>query len=213
MDIRNLMRRLHGILDAHWGYSALIYFSGAGKGRRVFIKERSGIKMGDRILEIGCGPGTNIEYMPEKVTYTGCDYNPDYIDSANKRYAGRGTFLCLSVDDLPAKNLGEFDVALVVSVLHHLDDNQVRILAQGAHRVLRNGGVFLVWEPCWTDGQSWLDRFMLSIDRGRYVRRTEEYVSLLRETFKDVASEFFMTPGIIWPQSGCILKATKTTSS
>jgi SAM-dependent methyltransferase len=96
------MRRLHGILDAHWGYSALIYFSGAGKGRRVFIKERSGIKMGDRILEIGCGPGTNIEYMPEKVTYTGCDYNPDYIDSANKRYAGRGTFLCLSVDDLPA---------------------------------------------------------------------------------------------------------------
>lgn len=207
MDLRKTIMRLHSLLEFPWGYSAFIHISRAGAGRRGFMKERAKIPAGSRVLEIGCGPGINLESMPEGVVYTGCDYNPEYIDFANKKYAGRGTFLCLSVDDLPGRNLGEFDVVMVVSVLHHLTDDQVRAVAQGARKLLGKGGVFLVWEPCWTDRQAWLDRFMLSIDRGRHVRTEAAYVSLLAETFPLVESELFMTPKLLWPQSGCILRA------
>lgn len=210
MDLRKAIMRLHGVLELSWGYSALMLLSGAGAGRRVFMKQHARIPEGSRVLEIGCGPGNNFESMPKGVAYTGCDYNPRYIEFANRKYAGMGTFLCLSVDDLPGRNLGEFDVALVISVLHHLTDDQVRALANGAQRVLRKGGIFLVWEPCWTDRQAWLDRFMLSIDRGRHVRTTEGYARILRETFPQVESEFLMTPRIRWPQSGCVLRAYKS---
>jgi SAM-dependent methyltransferase len=202
--------RLHGLFELSRVYSALIDLSGASAGRPGFIKNNLNIPPGSRVLEIGCGPGTNIEHMPEGAVYTGCDNNPRYIDFAVRKYPGRGTFLCLSVDDLPRMNLGEFDVVLVIHVLHHLTDGQVRSAAKGALRALRKGGLFLVAEPCWADRQSRLDRFMLSIDRGRHVRTAEGYARLLEETFNGgVQSEFIMTPKLLWPQSGCILRTNK----
>lgn len=209
MALKEAIRSLHGVLEISTGYSFLLVASRAIAGRRVFMKDYSQIQPGNRVLEIGCGPGTNLEFMPEGTQYTGCDYNAEYIEFAQKKYRGKATFVCLSVDDLPAANLGEFDVALVIGVLHHITDDQVRAMAKGAQKVLRKGGSLLVWEPCWTETQSTLDRFMLSIDRGRHVRTATKYALLLEETFGRIETEFLMTPKILWPQSGCILRAVK----
>jgi SAM-dependent methyltransferase len=145
--------------------------------------------------------------MPEGVAYTGCDPNADYIQHARERYSTAGRFLCLSAEDFELHRLGEFDVVLVVSVLHHLDDIQVRAFAAGARAVLRTGGVLLVWEPCWTPSQGLVDRLMLSIDRGRFVRTAEAYSALLERNFESIQTRFLMTPKMLWPQSGCILRA------
>lgn len=209
MKLGQIVARFHGLLELSWGYSLLMRLSGAGVGRRIFFSQHAGIPPESRVLEIGCGPGTNVEYMPRNTHYTGCDSNPRYIESAKRRYPNKGTFLRLSAEEMLTVTLDEFDVVLVISVLHHLADHQVRAMNKGAFRALRTGGYLLVWEPCWRDGQSWLDRFMLSMDRGRHVRTMVEYARLLQETFDNVESEFLMTPRMLWPQSGCVLRAQK----
>lgn len=198
---------VHRILNLTWCYSLVLSVSGAGEGRREFFRTHAKIPRGARVLEIGCGHGKNVEYMPEGVAYTGCDYNPRYIEHARKAYGAQGRFFCASAEDFEQQRLGEVDVALVVSVLHHLDDEQVRALASGARAALRPGGVLLAWEPCWTPSQGPVDRLMLSLDRGRFVRTTEEYARLLEQTFGRIETEFLMTPKMLWPQSGCILRA------
>lgn len=210
-DVNNISR-VHRILNRPWCYSLVLDVSGAGAGRREFFKHHVEIPPGSRILEIGCGHGQNSEYMPKGVDYTGCDYNPQYIHYAQQRYGDLGQFFCISAEDLMQQRLGEFDIALVVSVLHHLDDAQVRALAEGAWAALRPGGCLLVWEPCWTPSQQWLDRLMLSLDRGRFVRTADEYSSLLGKTFGDIGIRFLMTPKMLWPQSGCILTGKKPES-
>lgn len=198
---------VHRILNLTWCYQLVLGVSGAGAGRREFFRKHARIPAGSRVLEIGCGYGKNIEYMPEGIAYTGCDYNPAYIDYAQQKYETRGRFFCMSAEDLEQRRLGEFDVALVVSVLHHLNDEQVHALAAGALAALRPGGALLVWEPCWTPSQGRLDRLMLSLDRGRFVRMADEYSSLLGTTFGHIETQFLMTPKMLWPQSGCILRA------
>jgi len=201
---------VYRILNRPWCYSLLVGVSGAGAGRREFFRQYADISPGSRVLEIGCGHGKNIEYMPEGVAYTGCDANPRYIHYAQQRYGTRGRFLCVSAEELAQQRLGQFDIALVVSVLHHLNDTQVLALAAGAQAALRAGGLLLAWEPCWTPSQRWLDRMMLSLDRGRFVRTADEYSTLLGKTFGDIETRFLMTPKMLWPQSGCILTGRKS---
>ena len=204
---RNDVSGLYRLLNRPWGYTLLMSASRAGAGRREFFKSYADLPPGSRVLEVGCGHGKNIEYMPPGIDYTGCDPNPEYIQYAQELYGPRGRFLCLSAEDFAQERLGTFDVVLVVSVLHHLDYAQVLALADGARSALRPGGLLLIWEPCWTDSQGWLDRTMLSWDRGRFVRTTEGYSALLGTIFGSIQSRFLMTPKILWPQSGCILTA------
>ena len=43
---------------------------------------------GCKVLDIGCGPGNLVSFLPSHVHYFGLDVNSDYIESASKRYAG-----------------------------------------------------------------------------------------------------------------------------
>ena len=201
------VHRLHRILQEPWAYTLLLRVVGRAAGQREFFTHHAMIPRDARVLEIGCGDGKNIEHMPMGVEYTGCDPNPKYIEHARRRYGAYGRFLCAGAEDLERLSLGRFDVVLVVSVLHHLDDAQVVALAKGARAALRPGGRFLTWEPCWRPSQHWFDRFMLSLDRGRYVRTADDYVRLLGTTLGNIEFRFLMTPKHLWPQSGCILEA------
>lgn len=201
------VNRVHRILTEPWAYSFMMRVSGAAAGRREFFSRYARLPRNARVLEIGCGDGKNVEHMPEGVDYTGCDPNPKYIEHARRRYGAYGRFVRGGAEDVARLSFGQFDVVLVVSVLHHLDDAQVTALAEGARAALRPGGRFLTWEPCWTPSQHWLDRLMLSLDRGRYVRTADAYTRLLGTIFGEIEVRFLMTPKLLWPQSGCILES------
>ena len=158
---------------------------GSPNVRREFIERHLRPVNGDRVLDIGCGPGHLLTYFPD-VTYVGVDPSADYIASASRRFRDRGRFSVAGVDDLDAVQLGEFDLVIAKSVLHHIDDAQARKLFAVARQVLAPAGRLVTLDAGFAPGQSVLSRFMVGQDRGANVRTADAYVELARESFEQV---------------------------
>jgi len=157
----------------------------AGGGRKEFVARYVRAKAGDRVLDIGCGPGEIVEHLPG-VEYFGFDLSQTYIQMAEKRYGNRGTFRCEDVTTQTLYRLREFNLVLALGILHHLDDEESMKLLNLARSLLRQGGRLITIDPCFIEGQSRIARLLISRDRGRNVRREEEYRQLITSVFREV---------------------------
>jgi len=140
---------------------------------------------GDRILDIGCGPADILEFLPS-VEYLGFDVNQRYIKKATKRFGDRATFLCKKLSREIGKELSDYDIILATGILHHLDNDEALKLFELAQSTLKPGGRLITWDGCYAKGQSLVERFILSTDRGRYVRTKDEYLALASQIFKNI---------------------------
>jgi len=177
--------------------------------RQRFFETCVPFSRGMRILEIGCGVGSNLDYIPAGVQYVGCDISERYIKQAIKAYGSRAEFYVCSVenmDSFPA--IDSFDIILAIGVLHHIPDDLAALACSRASRHLRKTGLFISLDPCWMDDQSWLQRMVMRLDRGSYVRRTAGYVELLKPSFANVDTFILDTDTMIIPRSICVLKAS-----
>lgn len=204
--ISNLdLRRIFGI---PFIYDAFQNFIGANSLKKMMIQLHIDPCCNARILEIGCGPGKNIEYLPHSIEYVGCDQSSKYIQSAKRNYGEIGQFHCMSVADINKIDDHKFDIILSIGVLHHLSDELILELCQEMKGVLKEGGYFLALEPCWTETQSWINRKIMSYDRGEYIRNINQYCKLLDICFKQCEGKEIQTRGvIIYPTSACVIKA------
>ncbi|MGD9107080.1 MAG: class I SAM-dependent methyltransferase, partial [Desulfobacterales bacterium] len=91
-----------------------------GFARQVYVKKYIRPIHGDKILDIGCGPGDILELLPQ-VEYLGIDMNRRYIKSAIKRFGNRGTFICKKLSGKLSNELSSFDLILATGILHHLN--------------------------------------------------------------------------------------------
>lgn len=118
--------------------------------RRLF--DALDLHPGQTIVDIGCGPGTDLARLAEAVTSAGSvigvDYDPAMLAEARRRLTGQpsvdvrfGDAHELPLDDACA------DRARIDRVLQHLADPAQALLE--AHRVIRPGGVFGMAEPDW----------------------------------------------------------------
>jgi SAM-dependent methyltransferase len=120
--------------------------------RRRHVREALAAAPGERILDVGCGPGFYARELLDEVGETGSimavDASPDMLALARRRGAGHdnvtfreGNAAALPVDD------GDFDAALCVQVMEYVPD-PAGALAE-IHRALRPGGRALVWDIDW----------------------------------------------------------------
>ncbi len=159
-----------------------------GRARPDYVDRFVRPKAGDRILDIGCGPGDVLACLPD-VTYIGFDTDPRYVEAASERFGQRGKFFCADVTQVAAEatfETGSFDIVMANGVLHHLPDAAARDLLRVAARALKPGGRLVTHDGCYVDGQSRVARYLLSRDRGEHVRKEREYVDLARSAFASV---------------------------
>jgi SAM-dependent methyltransferase len=184
-------------------YEAVQTAVGARRWLRKFVQESVRPKAGDRILDIGCGPGELVRYLPP-VDYCGFDYSEDYIAHARERFGDRARFFHDDVAHFGRLGLGPFDVVVAIGVLHHLDDRHARALFALAHDALDRGGRLITADPCYHNGQPAITRFIVSQDRGAHVRHFEEYATLARNSFPTVSSSLDASL-FPFPHSVCVL--------
>jgi SAM-dependent methyltransferase len=155
--------------------------------RSLYVEKYIRPRSGDRILDIGCGSADILLYLPS-VEYVGLDMNKAYINSAKKRFGDRGTFLTkkVSKDVITEFSSSGFDSVLATGLLHHLNDGEAMQVFELARSTLTRGGRLITLDGCYVRGQSLIARFLLSADRGRYVRSKDEYIGLAAGLFTDI---------------------------
>jgi len=127
-----------------------------------------------KVLDVGCGPGTNAALFSNN-DYLGIDINPNYIESARKKY--NRNFLVADVTtytDIPEV---KFDFVLINSFLHHIDDAGVNAILSRLQSWLSDDGSIhildLVYPP-----RSSVSQFLAKADRGKFPRRLEDWRSI-----------------------------------
>jgi len=165
--------------------------------RQVLVDEYIKPEAGDRLLDIGCGPASMLPYLG-KVDYTGLDLEPNFVEQGRAKYGDRATFIHARVQDLAEKLHSEFDLAIAIGVLHHLDDEEARELFRAVGKLLKTGGRLVVSDPVFRPRQNPLARYVMSFDRGKRIRTEEEYAALasseLTAIRTEVRSDFMRIP-------------------
>jgi SAM-dependent methyltransferase len=179
-----MIETIRSVLDSPLGYRAWSRLLGVRTYSQVLVKEHIRPESTDRILDIGCGPGTLAPFLPT-TDYVGFDASPEYIKLAQKRYPGL-RFVCERVSQYTLAEHGYFDIVLAFGILHHLDDAEAIQLFRIACDALKPGGRLVTNDGVWTNDQSGIAKYLLARDRGQFVRTAEQYVTLASQVFSTV---------------------------
>jgi len=163
--------------------------TGGEKWKSRIMKEYIKPFHGARILDVGCGTGSVLNYIDKNTTvdYIGCDINQNYICQARKKFGGKGTFYCCDVNNLPTEE-SDFDILLAIAIFHHLTDETSAKLIDSIKRKLKPGGVFFLAEPVWTEHSSRLEKYLMKNDRGKNIKTENGYRTMLSDFFSSIKS-------------------------
>ena len=154
--------------------------------------EFAGIGVGQRVLDVGCGPGAltaELVGMVGEAAVSAVDPSQQFVDAARGRYPGVDVQLA-SAEDLPYQD-GEFDAACAQLVVHFMSD-PVAGLAEMA-RVTRSGGrvAACVWDHA--GGRSTISAFWQAV---RELRLEAEDESELPGARRGHLPQLFSSAGI-----------------
>lgn len=163
-------------------YKSLMKFLTNDKVYAAFVNEYINPRKGDKVLDIGCGPARVFNFLSD-VEYVGLDMSQSYIDAARTTFGNRGKFICERLDEKSLRGFKNYDLVLALGVIHHLNDEEAVGLFKIAKKILKPGGRLITLDGCFRKGQSRLERFILTQDRGKYIRTEDQYCSLASQAF------------------------------
>ncbi|MGW2745112.1 methyltransferase domain-containing protein [Streptomyces sp. NPDC001450] len=133
-------------------YLDRLAMSDLGRSYKRRMLDELDVRAGHRVLDLGCGPGTDLQPLAQAVTSAGAvfgfDHDQNMVDAARARTAGQAVVDVRHADihDLPMAD-HTADRARTDRVLQHVADP---LAALGEiRRVLRPGGRLVMGEPDW----------------------------------------------------------------
>jgi SAM-dependent methyltransferase len=129
------------------------------------------------LLELGCGPGNNRPFF-EVSTYVGIDIDPKAIAIAQATF--QDEFILGDITDMNFDNIRCFDMVLLHSVFHHLNDNSVRKVLSKLSQVVSPTGSIHIIDGIKPDKLS-LSKILAILDRGHFFRTWNEWNMLFSE--------------------------------
>jgi len=176
------------ILSSAFLYRLVQNIIGGTRARKLAIRKLSSVidfAKEIRILDIGCGVGDVLSFLPNNVLYSGIDLSPRYINLAVATWGKRGRFYNGDVCSLKTNfSKKSFDVVLFLGVLHHLNDDEALCALLNAQECLRDDGFIYALEPAFVPNQSLSSLFFMKMDRGRYIRDIQEWKILCSKCFQ-----------------------------
>lgn len=175
-------RVIHRVVQnsAFFYYARTHFYWGTMKRMRRALD----LQPGERLLDVGCGSGMGAGLTHG--TYIGVDTEMAYLRFAHGRLSASPThsFACMSAMRL-AFGDGAFDKAMMLNLVHHLDEDILDGFLQELTRVVRKKVFILDHAP---DRDNAVSGWLLSLDRGANIRPRHELRRLLERRY-DVESE------------------------
>jgi len=116
---------------------------------RICVAGLSGVKAGDRVLDVCCGTGDQVFHYTQKGAIAiGVDQKPNMIELAEKNRKRRGfnhgTFRIASATELPFPD-GYFDCASISLGLHEMErDERNRAVSEMKRAVKKEGALMFI---------------------------------------------------------------------
>jgi len=181
------MISMRKVLELPWAYRLFRTIVGGPAAWQRLVEEYIRPQQGQRILDLGCGAGDVLSYLPS-VSYVGIDISSQYIQAARARFGHRGEFHCRDATQWVNDNPGVYDVVMANGLFHHCSDDQARDLFALAAKALKPSGRLVTYDGCYVPEQSRVARLLLRMDRGQFVRTSDGYRLLAEPFFAEVQS-------------------------
>lgn len=132
------------------------------------------------VLEVGCSVGIDSGVFSHAKRYLGIDIDEKAVKMARARFAGN---LTMSFEAADIRHLNpetiQFDYILFCGTLHHIPDTDARAVLDHAAKLLTDGGIIVVIDYAPHANPGWLERLILKLEDGHYVRDCNALLDLL----------------------------------
>jgi len=170
------MKRILRIPQVYEFYINLI---GGKKFFKNYADNFLAIKENQSVLELGCGPGNIIHFLPQKINYIGLDLNNDCINYCKKLFPSFDFLIKDIASDFEFNQ--KFDVIFSEGVMACLSDEQIENMLKNIYKHSKKDSRIVLSDMNFCSKNSKIQNFFLKRERGKNLRSTQDFLNIYKK--------------------------------